>query len=161
MERRIFPEDTDRYAFSLADSSYDWYRIHAIRSRKTHKLTELLVVVLSAAIPVSGLVANRNAIAPSAIGATVFILVGLRSTFHWHENYLRFSQAREAVEAERRRFLVDAQPYNDPAKRAELLVDRVTAIEQEEMGMWLKIASTKATDRSVTRTVNTDVESRD
>nr|WP_238350929.1 DUF4231 domain-containing protein [Kribbella shirazensis] len=125
----------------VADGSYKWYRSHAIRSRQSHKWTQVLLVLTSAAIPVSGLANRGGALLPSLIGAVVFILVGLRSTFHWHENYLRYSQAREAVEAERRSFHVGAPPYDDRAKRAQLLVAAVTRIEQEEMGTWLRTVS--------------------
>ena len=153
MADSIFPEDTDRYAMNIADGSFAWYRSHAIRSRKFHKVIETVTVIASAAIPVSGLIGDSDALVPSLIGAVVFVLVGLRSTFHWQENFLRFSQAREAVEAERRRFLVGASPYDDPSSRAESLISRITEIEQQEMGTWLKTAAGRATNEQLgTRT---------
>lgn len=150
MTDSIFPEDADRYAMKIADESFAWYRSRAIRSRKFHKTVDTATVITSAAIPVSGLIADDSGpLVPSLIGALVFVLVGLRSTFHWQDNFLRFSQAREAVEAERRKFLVGANPYDDPSLRAELLVFRITAIEQQEMGTWLKTAAGRATNEQL------------
>lgn len=137
-------EPADDYALRIADGSYEWYRSHAIRSRQHYKCTETLIVLASAAIPVSGLVGVGGAVIPSLIGAAVFVLVGLRSIFHWHENYLRFSQAREAIEAERRSFHTSTDPYADISTRAQILVGAISRIEQEEMGTWLKTAATPA-----------------
>jgi hypothetical protein len=146
----------EQYALKLADDSYKWYKAHAIRSRKSYKATEVLLILTSAAIPVSGLIDSGGALLPSLIGAIVFVLVGLRSIFHWHENYLRFSQAREAVEAERRSFHIGIEPYDDPARRAKILVAAVTRIEQEEMGTWLHTVATssKANPTQTTRTID-------
>ena len=80
--------------------------------------------------------------APAAIiGAVLVIVSGLRSIFHWHDNYLRYSQAREAIDAQRRRYDVGAAPYDDPATRERLLVEAITAIEQDEMSGWIKLTS--------------------
>ncbi|MFK4085184.1 DUF4231 domain-containing protein [Kribbella sp. NPDC020789] len=137
-------EPADEYALRIADGSYEWYRTHAIRSRQYYKCTETLTVLTSAAIPISGLIGVGSVVIPSLIGAVVFILVGLRSIFHWHENYLRFSQAREAIEAERRSFHTSTEPYTDISTRAQILVAAISRIEQEEMGTWLKTAATQA-----------------
>ena len=137
-------EDTVRYALRVADGSYDWYRAHAIRSRRLFRLTETLLLFVSAAIPVSVLIWRNEATVPGVLGSLVVVLTGLRAVFHWHENYLRFSRAREAVEAERRLFHTRTKPYNRADTRHQLLVARVTEIEQEEMAGWVQIAARRA-----------------
>lgn len=133
-------EATDTpYALELASSSYEWYRRAAIKARRYHRLTEVLQLVCSAAIPVSAVLVDRNTAVPAVLGAVVVVITGLRSSFHWHDDYLRFSQAREAVEAQRRLFRTGAYPY-DSDTREEVLAKAVTEIEQNEMGAWLKIA---------------------
>lgn len=146
----------DEYALKIADESYEWYRTHAIRSRKRYKATETLIVLASAVIPVSGLIGIGGAIIPSLIGAIVFVLVGFRSIFHWHENYLRYSQAREAVETERRLFNTSSEPYADISTRAIVLVTTISRIEQEEMGTWLRTSATqpKLSSNHATHTKN-------
>jgi len=124
----------------LAVESHKWYREHAVRSRTAYKVSETVLLILSAAIPTSAALTRDSAAVPAILGALIVVLAGLRSIFHWQENYLRFSQAREAVEAERRLYNTDAKPYDDQATRDQILAAAVSRIEQEEMSGWLKIA---------------------
>jgi hypothetical protein len=68
------------------------------------------------------------------------VISAVRTVFHWHDNYIRFSAARETVEAERRMFHTSAAPYDDPSTRDQVLVARVSQIEREEMTGWTKVA---------------------
>lgn len=145
-------ENSESYALMVANGSYTWYQKHAISSRRMFRLTEVLLLVLSAAIPASVLLWPDKAIVSGLLGSAIVVLTGLRAVFHWHENYLRFSRAREAVEAERRLFRTNAEPYNRSTTREQELVARVTQIEQEEMGAWMQIAAKQPTNPSVDRT---------
>jgi hypothetical protein len=82
-----------------------------------------------------------NARLPAVLGGLVVVITGLRSTFHWQDDYLRFSQAREAVEAERRLYLTGSRPYDDESTRDRNLAASVSRIEQREMGTWVQLAS--------------------
>jgi hypothetical protein len=129
------------YAMRLADESYNWYKIAAIRSRRLYKTLEVAVLVISAAIPTSAVLFADNASIPAVLGAVVVVLTGLRSIYHWQENYIRFSQAREAVDGERRQYRTDARPYDDAATRDQNLAGAVSRIEQEEMHGWVRVAA--------------------
>jgi hypothetical protein len=134
-------DDNDSYAMKVAHDSYCWYKSHAIRSRRLYKISESSLIATSAAIPIAALLAPGNSIVPGVLGAIVVIMTGLRAVFHWQENYLRFSAAREAVEGERRLFNTHAKPYDDPATRAQILVAAVSRIEQDEMKGWMQVAT--------------------
>lgn len=135
------PTDPPPYALGLADDSYAWYRAAAIRSRRNHKISTVAQLVLAATIPVSAAIAPTNAVVPAVLGAAIVIVSGLRTTFNWQENYIRFSAAREAVEAQRRLYHTGAAPYDDPQTRDRILAAQVTAIEREEMDTWFKIVT--------------------
>ena len=96
------------------------------------------VLVVSAAIPASAVLVPNDSTVAALLGAVVVILAGLRAVFHWQDNYLRFSGAREAVEAERRLYHTSAVPYEDAATRDQILAAAVSKIEQEEMAGWVK-----------------------
>lgn len=132
------------YARSIADSSYDWYRVHALRARRSHRLSEVLFLVISAAIPVSAVLLPERAWIPAVLGSMLVVLSGLRSVYHWHENYVRFSQAREAVKAELRLYLTLSDPYDEAATKDQVLVASVTRIEQQEMGQWVRVVSRRS-----------------
>ena len=129
------------YALTLANDSYQWYRDAAIRSRRYYKVSETALIIVAAAIPVSAAIAPGNSIAPAILGSVVVVLSGVRTIFHWQDNYLRFSGAREAVEAERRLYFTGAKPYDDPATRDQLLATMVSRIEKEEMRGWVRVAA--------------------
>lgn len=128
------------YALELADGSYAWYRYAAIKARRYYRATETLQLIVSAAIPVSAVLIRERAEIPAVLGGIIVVITGLRSIFHWHDDYIRFSEAREAVEAERRLYLTHSEPYDDPATRDQKLANSITRIEQKEMGTWIKIA---------------------
>jgi hypothetical protein len=133
-------EPTVPYALGLANESYSWYRTAAIRSRRYHRVSAVTLQLLAAAIPASAAVSPQSAIVPAILGAAIVVVSGVRTTFNWHENYIRFSSARESVEAERRRYLTGATPYDDDATRDRVLAARITTVEQDEMTSWVKIA---------------------
>ncbi|MER5939369.1 DUF4231 domain-containing protein [Streptomyces sp. NPDC001928] len=135
------PEAGPGYAMRLANGSYDWYHGAAVRARRNFRLSETLLLIISAAIPVSAVLWSRNAEIPAVLGGIVVVITGLRSTFHWHDDYLRFSQAREAVEAERRLYCTGAEQYAAPETRDQALAAAVTRIEQREMGTWVQLAA--------------------
>ena len=133
--------DKPTYSMHLANESYDWYRSHAIHSKKTYQIVEVSILTVSAAIPAAAAISPHNALVPAVLGALAVVLSGLRAVFHWQDNYLRFSGAREAVERERRLYYTKVAPYSDPAIREQALAQAVSRIEQEEMSGWIKVAS--------------------
>jgi hypothetical protein len=133
--------ESDGYALEVADTSFGWYRSAAIRARRLYRVTEIGVLLVSAAIPVVAAIQPDTAVVPAVLGAVVVVLSGLRGLFHWQDNYLRFSTAREAVEAERRAYRTASGPYADPATRDAELTAAVTRIEQSEMANWTKLAA--------------------
>jgi Protein of unknown function (DUF4231) len=129
------------YAMGIANGSYEWYKTHAIRSKNLYRISETAILIVSASIPAAAATNIHSAIIPAILGALAVILSGLRAVFNWQENYLRFSGAREAVEAQRRLYYTNSQPYDDSATREQVLAASVSRIEQEEMGGWIKVAS--------------------
>ncbi|MEU3461949.1 DUF4231 domain-containing protein [Streptomyces sp. NPDC006733] len=129
------------YALGLADGSYSWYARAAIKARRFYRLTEVVQLLVSGAIPVTAVYEPGDARVPAVLGGIVVVVTGLRAAFHWQEDYVRFSQAREAVEAERRLYRTGAEPYADTSTRDRALAANVTRIEQQEMGTWVQLAA--------------------
>lgn len=132
------------YALRLADESHARYVKSAAKARRYYRLSETSLLFVAAAIPATAVIRPGHAEIPAVLGAVVVFLSGLRSLFHWPEDYTRYSQAREAVEAERRFYLTGAAPYDDPARRDAALAANVTRIEQQEMGAWVQVAARPA-----------------
>nr|WP_225311227.1 DUF4231 domain-containing protein [Microbispora cellulosiformans] len=133
-------DESAGYALQVADESHKWYARASIKARRYYRLSEVMQLLISAAIPLAAALIPGNARIPAVLGATLVVSTGLKSIFHWHDDYLRFSAAREAVEAERRLYLTGGEPYEDPATKDHLLAKAVTRIERQEMDVWTKIA---------------------
>ncbi|MEU1995054.1 DUF4231 domain-containing protein [Nocardia gamkensis] len=142
----------EHYSIELANSSYEWYRSAAMKARRFHRIAEFMQLVGSALIPLSAVLWPGNTTTPAVLGAMLVVVTGLRSSFHWHDDYLRFSQARESVEAERRLYLTWAAPYSEVETRNQVLAKNVTDIERREMGTWMKVAAVRGqtSNRGVT-----------
>lgn len=136
----------DVFALEVANKSWEWYRAAAVRSRKSYRSAEVGVLIVSASIPVAAVISPKDALVPAILGAVVVVISGLRALFHWQDNYLRFSAAREAIENERRLFRTRARPYGDEATRSETLVAAVSRIESEEMATWLRISRRRSNE---------------
>lgn len=133
------------YALELANSSYNWYWRAAKKARRYYRLSETSNLLASVAIPVSAVAFPDATLIPATLGGVVALIAGLRSIFHWHDDYMRFSEAREAVEAERRLYLTNSEPYIDTNTRDKVLATSITKIEQREMNAWTKIARPRNT----------------
>ncbi len=141
MDERPDPVAGAGYAMTLADTSHEWYRLHAARARVSYQVSECLTLVLAAAVPVTAALSPGEAFLPAVLGGLVVVLTGLRTVYHWQENYLRFSAAREAIEHHRRLYRTGAPPYDDLFERDKVLVARVSEIEHVETGQWIQVAS--------------------
>jgi hypothetical protein len=144
-------ESATGYALGLADDSYAWYRGAAIKARRYFRLSEILQLLISTIIPVIAVLFPGDARGPAVLGAVLVVVTGLRSIFHWHDDYIRFSQAREAVEAERRLYITQSKPYDNPDTRDGLLASKITSIERQEMDTWTKIAGRQAESKDESR----------
>jgi hypothetical protein len=151
------PLPTDgRYALGVADSSFEWYRSRSILTRRAFRISEVLLLLISAAIPLLAVLLPGNTIVPAVLGASIVVITGMRSAFHWRENYLRYNVAREAVEVERRLYHTRSAPYEKPDTRDQVLVEKISRIERDEMASWLTIASTNRMPKNRTKTTGTD-----
>jgi hypothetical protein len=128
----------------VADDSYEWYKSRAIICRRSYRIAATGILLMSAAIPASVAISPTMTSITALLGASVAVVSGLDSIFHWQDNYLRYSLAREAVDAQCRLYKTQQGAYSDEAYRDEVLVREVTRIEQAEMGAWLRIASPRS-----------------
>ena len=130
----------------LLELRYAWYRSHAVSAGMRFKLLEIALLVAAALIPVTTVVTERWVTA--LLGAVVVVLTGLRSIFTWQEDWLRFTEAWQQLEFARTRYVHGLQPYDDPATRDALLVQRVQEIQASETRGWLSLrADARSKDR--------------
>jgi hypothetical protein len=118
-----------------AEASFRWYSRQAKQSRRMYRLSEVLVLVAGAAVPVSTLLTD-DSIAPATLGALIVVLTGLRTTYNWHDNWLRFTAACVALQTEDVKFEHKLDPYHRE-DAVQVLALRVRAIEEAETQSWM------------------------
>jgi hypothetical protein len=126
-------------ALSRLKNSFKYYSEHAGASRRRHQILEVALLAAASSIPVTALTVPGNGVVTAIIGAVVVVLAGLRQIFHWNENFMRFTQACQALQAERWRYELELAPYDDPNSREKILIDAVIRIETDETGSWIEI----------------------
>lgn len=124
-----------------AEESFQWYVDNSRSSRLRYQVSEVVLLVVASAVPIAVIVSPGNAKVPAVLGATVVALSGLRAVFHWHDNWTRFSMAAMSIKAERRLYLLGAEPYDDPATRDHVLIRNVNGIESKETSGWMTLAA--------------------
>jgi uncharacterized protein involved in tolerance to divalent cations len=130
-------------------ASFDWYRRHARYARGRYHGSEILLVVVAAAIPASAAYTSDQRVS-ATLGALVVVLTGVRSIYRWHEDWLRSSEACAQLETARQLYMQRASPYAG-TDRDELLVRRVRDIEVAETTSWVDLRKSAATEASAGR----------
>jgi len=80
-----FEQSQDTYAMSVAGESYEWYKSHAIRSRRSYRAAEIAVLIMSGAIPLAVAIRPGTTALTAVLGASVAVISGLDSVFHWRD----------------------------------------------------------------------------
>jgi hypothetical protein len=133
-------------ARAAADESFRWYVRHSNRARASYWASEIILLLFTAAVPISVIVDPRHAQVPAVLGGVVVVLAGFRAIFHWHENWTRFTLACSEINAELRLYNIHAEPYDRAKSRDTLLLTRLNLIEMRETSGWTTL-STPSTGR--------------
>jgi len=137
-------DDSKSLALRDFDKLTSWYSFQGSRARQGHHLIEVLVILVGASVSVVALALPGNAIPVATLGGVVVVLTGLRQLFHWHENYVRFTAACQALKQERRKYMVGEPPYDDPTMRDRHLIQVMNNIEAKETQGWTQLMASKA-----------------
>ncbi len=132
------PEPTS-YARAEAERVFNWYARNARRSRYRFQVSEMILLLASAAVPVAGLLTPDDARPAAIIGAAVVVLTGFRSVFHFYDNWTRLAGTCAAIKAELRLYEASVDPYDDPVTRDEILLRKINSAELTETGKWMTL----------------------
>lgn len=106
-----------------------WYAMYCSEQKVRYQASEVVLLIVSATVPVVGILVPDDARWPAILGAVVTTLVGLRGLFHWRENWLHGAVALANIVAEMRSYSSGVPPYDDPSSRDSVLITRVNEID--------------------------------
>jgi hypothetical protein len=128
----VDPWDAPDPALAVALDELRWYRRNANLARQANRLTEVLLLLASAATTVVAAL-GVTAWVTALLAATALVLTGLRRSFDWHENWVayisRWSELRSVVH----QYQLLPEERRDEEARRELVssVDDIVSTETE------------------------------
>jgi Protein of unknown function (DUF4231) len=134
-------------AYQEAASLVDWYVRNGRASRVRFQIAEVVLLVFSSSVPVAGILTPHDARLPAILGAIVVLLTGLRTVFHWRDNWMRFTFACREIKAEMRIYDLGAYPYDDPATRDAVLTAKINDVEKAETSSWMTLGGPDSASR--------------
>ena len=131
-KQAVDPWDAPDPALAVALDELRWYRRNANLARQANRLTEVLLLLASAATTVVAAL-GVTAWVTALLAATALVLTGLRRSFDWHENWVayisRWSELRSVVH----QYQLLPEERRDEEARRELVssVDDIVSTETE------------------------------
>jgi hypothetical protein len=120
-------------ALAVALDELRWYRRNANRARLANRVTEVLLLLASAATTVVAALGVTPWVT-ALLAATALVLTGLRRSFDWHENWVsyisRWSELRSVVH----QYQLLPEDRRDEQARRQLVssVDDIVSTETEQ-----------------------------
>ena len=128
----IDPWETADPALAVAIVELQWYRGAAGRSRIANQVSEVLLLVMSAATTVAAAL-GAAAWLTATLAAGSLILTGLRKSFDWHENWVsrtgRWTELRSVIN--QYRLLPDSRRDEDTRRQLLTTVDDIVSSETD------------------------------
>ncbi len=125
----------DKGAVAELIRTLNWYDVHASRTRIAYQALRVLTIVLAAAIPVVA-VADGSSIITAALGSAIVVTEGLQQLFQFHNRWVDYRSAWNALERERRLYQSAAGPYAQRDDPDRLLAERIEVIIESENVNW-------------------------
>ncbi|SMO77068.1 DUF4231 domain-containing protein [Paracoccus laeviglucosivorans] len=130
------PLETDSLATLLRNAQY--YETHARIASVLHHGSSLLIVVFSSAIPLIPLIGADTAALTfrmAVLGAAITIVQGARQLFGFHDRWIYYRTAREALRCEAILYHAEAGPYRTGDKN-KVLAEALNTILSTENLAW-------------------------
>ncbi len=128
----VDPWDSADPALALALEELRWYRRAAGRARIANQVSEVLLLLMTAATTVAAALAV-TAWVTAVLAAGSLILTGLRRSFDWHEKWVsfmtRWSELRSVVN--QYRLLPDERRDEETRRRLVSSVDEIVSTETQ------------------------------
>jgi hypothetical protein len=128
----VDPWESADPALALALEELQWYRRAAGRARTANRVSEVLLLVLTAATTVAAAL-GVTAWVTAVLAAGSLVLTGLRKSFDWHDRWVsfttRWSELRSVVH--QYRLLPDDGRDDETRRRFMSSVDDIVSSETE------------------------------
>jgi hypothetical protein len=122
-------------SISSLDETLQWYDRAARGNRRAYQALRLGSVTFAAAVPVLT-TARAPAVATAIAGGVIVVFEGIQQVFRFHDRYITFRSAWNALDREKRLFESRAGRYADNARPEQTLAERLDEILSTETLRW-------------------------
>jgi len=117
-----------------------WYDLKSASCQRWYKRLKITEIAFAAVIPLLAAFNFPHAlIVTGTLGVFVTIFEGLLQLNQYHENWIRYRSACDALKHEKYFYLAAAGPYASTDKPRALLAERVEAIVSQEQAKWATV----------------------
>lgn len=135
----IEPGNINSYIKNRLDDQINWYDRKSQQAQKRYKRLQLAELVIAAAIPLfSGYTVGCPAMAfiICVLGAVIAIIEGVERLYRYHENWIEYRAACEALKHEKSLYLMHAFPYGADETKEQLFVHNIENLLSSEGSKW-------------------------
>ena len=120
-------------ALAMALEELQWYRRAAARARNANRISEVLLLVLSAATTVAAALAATPWLT-ATLAALSLIVTGLRKSFDWHDSWVSFTARWSELRPVIHQYRLRSNGQRDEEAQRQLLatVDEIVGSETEK-----------------------------
>lgn len=133
-------EPQNEITLARLDEEIIWYGKRKRRNRNLYAGIKALQITAAAFVPVlTSTEYGRTSLSwlIATLGAMVVVAEGFQQLGQFHQNWLRYGQACEALKREKYLFLAHAGDYSDSAVPVQLLAERLEDLLSQERGLWI------------------------
>lgn len=113
----------------------EWYDREASGNRYAYQGLRLATIILAAAIPVLT-TSHAPSLVTAIVGSAIVVVEGVQQLFGFHDRYVGFRSAWNALDRERRLFDSRAGRYADNPAPEQTLAVRVDEVLEQETSRW-------------------------
>jgi hypothetical protein len=143
-----FQSDPERIgpASSRVRQQIAWYDAQSMRAMALYKTIKVLQLVAAGTVPVvAGF--GVSAWVTGSLGSAIVVMEGIQQLFRYHEYWISYRSACEALRQEMWLFESRAGIYRGASEPDTLLAERLHEITSQESARWTAIHTEEKTDR--------------
>lgn len=140
-------------ALEIWSDSHQWYYRSATWARRGFWVAEVVLVIITAAIP-TAVALDLSQRIPAVLGGIAAVLTGLSGIFLWRDSWVRFTQTYTELETEKvfYQYGIGVYDIDDERARTKLFIERTRTIAGAETKLWTTIRQRQATSPADSRT---------
>jgi hypothetical protein len=121
--------------FTPLTIALNWYDKRATTNQLAYRLLRIVSITMAATIPVLT-TSNAPRLSTAIVGSAIVVVEGIQQVFRYHDRYVAYRSAWNALDREQRLYQSRAGTYSDNPRPEKTLAERFDQIVGEEHSRW-------------------------